>query len=289
MRLYGGPYCVDLAPEVGGSVSGLWYSKGDTRIAVLRPSASDSTDPAAMACFPMAPFCNRLREGRLAVGGRSVNIPPNRPGEPHPLHGQAWLAPWTAERRGSDRAVMRCLHEPDHWPWRYEAVQTVSAAHEGVLLRLELRNLDEQPMPAGLGLHPYFPSGPEVRVRTRVGGVLLADADGLPSGAPSPITAAFDLADRAMAAGALDHGYAGWSGRLDIHYPGHIVGLQASSDAGWLQVYAPPGEPWFCAEPMTHASGGLHAPEAQWTELGVRILQPGQTLSLEMRLEVRTN
>ena len=42
----------------------------------------------------------------------------------------------------------------------------------------------------------------------------------------------------------------------------------------------------FVAEPVTHANAALNAPEEQWSELGMRVLEPGEEMSLDMRLEV---
>jgi len=40
------------------------------------------------------------------------------------------------------------------------------------------------------------------------------------------------------------------------------------------------------AEPVTHANAALNAPESEWPELGMRVLQPGQEMGLDMRIEV---
>ncbi len=37
---------------------------------------------------------------------------------------------------------------------------------------------------------------------------------------------------------------------------------------------------------MTHANAALNAPEEQWAELGLRVLEPGEAMSLDMRLEI---
>lgn len=289
MRLSGGPYTIELAPEIGGAVSGLWFEQDGLRTPVLRPAGSGETDPTGCGCFPLAAFCNRLREGRLRFRGRTFDIPPNRPGERHPLHGQAWLAPWNAEKLGPDQARMRFRHEPGHWPWRYEAEQSILAADNGVALSLEIRNLDDQAMPAGIGLHPYFPAGDRVTIRTGVEGVLLTDAEHLPTGEVAPALGAYGLSDRLISGAGLDHGFTGWSGQLEILYPDHVVRVSASSNASWLQVYAPTGEDYFCAEPVTHANGALALGEADWEDQGIRILEPGQSLRMDMRLEVLVN
>jgi aldose 1-epimerase len=37
---------------------------------------------------------------------------------------------------------------------------------------------------------------------------------------------------------------------------------------------------------VTHANAALNAPEADWPELGMRVLAPGEEMSLTMRLDV---
>jgi aldose 1-epimerase len=40
------------------------------------------------------------------------------------------------------------------------------------------------------------------------------------------------------------------------------------------------------AEPVSHANAALNAPEEQWDELGMRVLDPGEAMALDLRLEV---
>jgi aldose 1-epimerase len=40
------------------------------------------------------------------------------------------------------------------------------------------------------------------------------------------------------------------------------------------------------AEPVTHANAALNAPEAEWPELGMHVLEPGAEMRLDMRLDV---
>jgi len=52
----------------------------------------------------------------------------------------------------------------------------------------------------------------------------------------------------------------------------------------WLHIYAPPGEDFFCVEPVSHRPDALNAadPAAE----GVRVLAPGKSHSIAMTLEV---
>ncbi|HYC66575.1 MAG TPA: hypothetical protein VEA98_00005, partial [Brevundimonas sp.] len=53
------------------------------------------------------------------------------------------------------------------------------------------------------------------------------------------------------------------------------------------QLYSPAGGGIFVAEPVTHANAALNAPEAEWAELGMQVLEPGEEMRLDMRIDVR--
>ena len=60
----------------------------------------------------------------------------------------------------------------------------------------------------------------------------------------------------------------------------------SSLQARFFQLYSPSDGGIFVAEPVTHANAALNAPEEEWSELGMRVLEPEETMSLDMRLDV---
>jgi len=60
----------------------------------------------------------------------------------------------------------------------------------------------------------------------------------------------------------------------------------SSTNARFFQLYSPPEGGIYVAEPVTHANSALNAPEEEWLELGMRVLEPGEAMSLAMRLDV---
>src|SRR5437762_883488 len=76
---------VDIAPAAGGAVASYrWWHNG-AAVDWLRPadpSAIDRRDAGAMACFPLVPYSNRIRDGRFEFAGRSIQLP-SRPDDPH--------------------------------------------------------------------------------------------------------------------------------------------------------------------------------------------------------------
>ncbi len=275
-----------LKPCTGGSISFLHWIEGGARTAVLRKGNSDDENVLEAASFPLVPFVNRIRGGSFEFRGRLVRLTPNMAGDPSPLHGQGWLAPWKVETEGQSQASLSFDHAAGEWPWDYRAEQHFTLDETGLTLAMTCRNLSKEPMPCGLGQHPYFNCGPDTRMDTQVAHVWTIDEHVLPVD-KVPATGRFDLADRAVCSQDLDHGFGGWGGRARITDPAWPFDLELSSpDARFFQLYSPASGGIFVAEPVTHANAALNKPEDQWADLGMQVLKPGEEMRLEMRLEV---
>ena len=60
----------------------------------------------------------------------------------------------------------------------------------------------------------------------------------------------------------------------------------SSPTAKFFQLYSPVSGGIFVAEPVTHANAALNVPEAEWPALGMQVLEPGEEMTLDMRIEV---
>ncbi len=282
-----GPLSLRLAPNIGGGIASFEccaVSGGKT--AIFRPSDPDANTPVSLASFPLVPFVNRVRGGTFSFRGRRVTLAQNMPPDPSPLHGQGWLHAWTVEELGADHAELVYRHSPGEWPWAYEARQSFALDDDGLGLKLDCTNLADQPMPCGLGQHPYFLCTPRTRLDTGVETVWTIDEHVLPV-ERVPAEGRFDLEDRLVCGQGLDHGFGGWSGRAVVRDPGLPFRIAMSSpDSGFFQLYSPASGGIFVAEPVTHANAAMNAPEEEWAELGMRVLEPGETMSLTMRVDV---
>jgi aldose 1-epimerase len=238
------------------------------------------------ACFPLVPYVNRIRGGSFAFRRREVRLRPNMAGDPSPLHGQGWLSPWTVEQQDHSSATLGFSHEPGEWPWAYEARQHFTLDEGGLSARLTCRNTDSEPMPCGLGFHPYFPCDDRTCLDTAVSCAWTVDAKVLPVD-KVPAEGRFDLRNRLVCGQGLDNGFGGWAGEARMTDPDWPYDLRLSSpEAKFFQLYSPPEGGIFVAEPVTHANAALNRPESEWPELGMRVLDPGESMSLDMRLDV---
>jgi aldose 1-epimerase len=141
-------------------------------------------------------------------------------------------------------------------------------------------------MPCGLGEHPYVDCGPQTRIDTKVGCAWTIDEHVLPV-AKVPAQGRYDLRDRLVCGQDLDNGFGDWGGEArmtDADWPYEV--RLSSPAAKFFQLYSPPDGGIFVAEPVTHANAALNAPESEWPRLGMRVLEPGEAMTLDMRLDV---
>lgn len=272
-----------LAPELGGSVLSFTRAGRD----LLRPSPEATTDVLETASFPLVPYANRIAGGRFEFGERIAQLPGNMAGQAHPLHGDGWRGPWRVEAQDGASAVLRFDPGDSAWPWRYAARQAVRLVEDGLVLELEVENRDRAPGPFGIGFHPYFPDAATARLTAATTGAWMTDPEALPirweAGQP---LADWNAGHAVRGSRLIDHCHTGWDGaaRIELGAEGPVLRLTASAEMSCLHIYAPPGEAYFCLEPVSHSPNALNAadPVAQ----GVRILEPGESLRGWMRLAI---
>ncbi|RZJ47070.1 MAG: aldose 1-epimerase [Brevundimonas sp.] len=264
-----------LRPEIGGAVASLTRDGVD----ILRRMPDGSTDVLEAACFPLTPYANRIADGVFVFEGREIALPVQPAFAPHALHGDGWLSVWSVEARDDSSATLIHRHAPDDWAWAYEARQTFRLNDAGLSIGLSMTNRSDEPMPAGLGLHPYFPVTSKTRLRFDATQVWGGGVDEVPT-TLLPVLQIHDWSGgpRVAEAPFVDNAYVG-GGTAVLSEPGRITTVTASDNAGWRHIFTPGGN-FCCIEPVTHRPDAAHAPESEAS--GWTVLAPGETLAMSM-------
>jgi aldose 1-epimerase len=286
LTLRAGVAGLSLAPAVGGCIQRYWTDGDAGTRDLLRAgnaAALAQADPRDMGCFPLVPYSGRIRDGRFTFEGREIALPRNFDG-PHTIHGHGWQAPWQVAEAGADHAALTYRHAADAWPFAYAARQDFRLTEDRLEASIAVTNESETAMPAGLGLHPYFPRRDGAVVKAQVGGVWLGDAEVMPTehAAPPP----WPLADGIDAdATPLDNIFTGWAGTAEISWrDGSGLRIEAEPPLGFLVVFTPPGADFLCVEPVSHMADAFNRAAAGDPDTGMAVLQPGETLSARVRL-----
>ena len=287
LRLHHGVLELELCPQIGGCITTLRHRGHD----LLRPAAArffEQRDPREAASFPLVPFSNRIADARFAFQGAVYQLEQNTLPEPHAIHGHGWQQAWDVREAGERATVLEFAHRIAGTPFDYRASQSFALAEDSLTLTLEIANAGGVPMPAGLGLHPYFVRSEAVTLRARLEHVWRADPRKLPQErAPLPAEWDFGNAPR-VATLALDNCFGGWDGTAAITWPERDLSLVITADPLFdhLVIYIPPRQGFFCVEPVSHVNDGFNLAARGVARTGVRVLAPGESLRGAVRFAV---
>jgi aldose 1-epimerase len=178
-----------------------------------------------------------------------------------------------------DRVVLTLAHPGDDlWPFAFDATQHIELGESGVELTLAAANLASHPAPMGLGWHPLFPRRARSRIHAELDGRWDAEATLLPAAHVHQHGIDADVSHL-----DFDNCFTGWNGEARIR--DEKFSLVMKSSLRYLVVYTPRNKEYFAVEPVSHVNNALNMPDpgAQ----GVLTLQPGESASAWMKLEVR--
>lgn len=283
IELRAGSTRLEVAPEIGGSITRYASERAGRIVDWMRPASPDALAeraPGGMSSFPLVPFSNRIRDARFRFRGRDVQLPQNFRPEPHAIHGHGWRARWTVVERAEARLTVEYRHPAGAWPWAYAAQQTFDLDDERLRIRFAVTNEAREPMPVGFGLHPYFVRTSQALVRADVGPMWEADADVMPVRlVPPPQQLLLGGAGLNPDATPLDNNFTRFGGRAVIEWPEWNSRLRVEADPVYacLVVYTPAGRDFFCVEPATNCIDGFNLADRGRRDTGLIVLDPGDT------------
>ena len=259
LSLRAGRLGVDLAPEAGGSIA-RFAADGVDLMRPMTPQARATGRGNDAAAYPLVPFSNRIKDGRLVFAGEEITLAPNWPGQRHPMHGDGWARAWTVVRHDTRSAELVYEHDgKEGWPFRYRARQSYCLSGDALTVGMSLENRESRAVPGGLGLHPFFTRDADTELGCKAAHVWLGDAEVLPTECIA-VPPKWDFsAPRRVDDVVLDNGFDGWDGRATISWPRAKLRLhlEATEPFRHLVIFIPPGRPFFCVEPVSHANGAI--------------------------------
>ncbi len=243
----------------------------------------------------LAPWPNRLRDGRYAFDGRELRLPLSEPERGNALHGLVAWTTWACLERSEAAVTLGYrLHPQPGYPFRLDLRVTYALAGRGVEVLVEAVNAGDGPAPFGAGFHPYVAADPvdgahvDLPVRTALG----VDDRLLPDGRREPagdVRALHPVADTVLDTcfTDLDRDGDGLARARVVPADGPPVTLWLDEAWGFLQAYTADADPdpdrrrrSVALEPMTCPPGAFASGD------GLLVLQPGAAFSGRFGLEV---
>ncbi|MGU7783741.1 aldose 1-epimerase [Burkholderia sp. PU8-34] len=271
---------LDVLPHLGGGIARFDWRRDDGALApVFRRCAhpETATDPNELACYPLLPYSNRIGGARFECDGRSVAVPRNRRDEALPIHGDGWLAHWQVDDV-TDTTLHLSLDRAHGAPYAFRATQAYLLDDATLTIVLTVENAGRARLPFGLGVHPFLVRDDATELAAAAGGLWLSGADFLPVRHVSvPPAWQFGVA-YPLPATLVNHAFTGWGGHATVSWPRRGITLTVAADADAYVLYTPPGEDFFCFEPVDHPINAVNLPGGAAAH-GMTLLAPGERLA----------
>ncbi|MFK4241896.1 aldose 1-epimerase family protein [Micromonospora chokoriensis] len=211
------------------------------------------TDEVSPGCAGqvLAPWPNRIRDGRYAFGERTHQLPLTEPERHVAIHGLVNWVPWRLLEQSEDAVTVGYDLPPQPgYPWPLRLLSRWSVGADGLRVEHEVTNTGEEAAPFGFSVHPYLQL-PGVAVddlvmrlptRTR----MLVDGRLLPVGVTPVAGTEYDwTSPRRIGAAELDLCFgevirdADGGSSVSLAAPDGSAGVSIWADAefGWWQVF----------------------------------------------------
>jgi aldose 1-epimerase len=270
IELRSGRLRAQVQPEAGGALAGVWRD-AEPLLAASGP-----------AVLPLVPFSNRIGHASVLWQGTEQPLIRHAGDAPHAIVGVAAARAWEVLETDETSAMLAYAHRPDAaWPFAFDCSHTVRLQPGRLDLTLAITNQAGRPAPAGVGWHLRFPAQAGRRVAFDAGSRWEFDAERL----PLRLLPATGI-DADMATLTAEDAYEEWSGLAELRNGG--TALRVTSPLTRLLLVAGGADDALVLAPATHAPNAvhLHAMGAARPELGLRMLQPGETLLAQAAIEV---
>lgn len=144
-----------VVASVGATLRRLTFEGRD----LVVPFAADEVRPAYRGAT-LAPWPNRVVDGRYTFGGIEQRLALSEPERAHALHGLVGWTEFAPRHVSDDRVVLVAVIEPQTgYPFRVEVEVEYRIDADGLRQTVTGRNLGSDAAPWGTGPHPYLVAG----------------------------------------------------------------------------------------------------------------------------------
>ncbi len=149
---------VVVSPGAGAALRSIAIKKNGATYELLA-GGGDEHNPALLpmgsGSFIMAPWVNRIRDGRLIAPDGIHEMPVNHP--PHAMHGLVWEREWSVRSTTTGSVEME-IELADPWPYKGHIEYSIALDGRALVQTMKLVASPEETrgFPGGVGWHPWF-------------------------------------------------------------------------------------------------------------------------------------
>ena len=287
-------------PEVGFNLIDWQVPVGEDSVGMVHaePDVLSGGSGTRSGIPILFPFPNRIAGASFQFRGQDYELTPAKPGDPNAIHGFCAKTAWrdfTKVDESSVAATFRISRDASdrlgEWPGDLELRMTFTLADTSLRISALVTNVDDKPVPFGLGYHPYFSSlgntsVDELTVECRASNYWVLN-DSIPTGEVRPVSGDTDLRSATiLGARHLDDILTGLrpfvpdsDGLMErATMTGSAIKLGVRCDGSFrdLVAFTPANREAFALEPYTCPTDAVHLTE-RGLDVGWRVLDSGES------------
>lgn len=263
VRITAASYAAEIDPR-GATLTRLTRDGLD----VVAPAPNEEWGRRGYFGHLLAPWPNRLGDGRYEFGGTEHQLAITEPARQTALHGLVNLLEWSTPERADDAVTFALALQPQPgYPFALDLRARFALNDAGLQVTIEAVNAGSTDAPYGVGFHPYLTVGRRIDacvLTLPAASRLESDDRGLPTGSTLVARTPYDFrAGRLIADTAIDDcfgdliEFAGQT-RVALIDPdsGRSASVTVAEPYRWLQVFTGDGlglgaRESIAVEPMT--------------------------------------
>jgi galactose mutarotase-like enzyme len=258
----------EVAPSMGALVTKLVVQGRDVLFADEASLTSDDPKAARRGGVPVLfPSPGRLKSDLFEAEGRYGSLP---------NHGFARDRPFAITKREGSSVSLRLDADDEtlsRYPWQFALEIDLTLEARALHYDVRITNEDDETMPCGFGLHPYFLVRDKSRARVATGATRAWDNR---TKRHVDLALPIDFTTGEIDLHLVDH----WTRQLDLDTGDGPVRVTASDAFRTWVLWTLEGRDFVCVEPWTSPADALNSKK------DLVVLAPGERRDLRVSIEV---
>jgi len=275
--------------SVGASLRQLNWRSLD-----LCPPAPLVNDPERFQGSVIAPWANRIADGRYSFDGENYQLDITEPERNNALHGFSGVQTWDVVAREDSSVSLKTItgNQPGY-PWSIQLTVRYELSDSGLEMHFSAINLSDTRAPFGYAFHPYLKlplsNAADWKLESSADQVLLVDPIRLlPLGSQSVTGTEFDFrVPKTPRSPALDNAFSAMKSKggrfsASLTDKAHRIEISWQDTAKWVQLHFPAGQgperESMVIEPSTDFPNIFNSAE------GPKVLTPEESFHSSVRI-----
>ena len=215
------------------------------------------------ACFPLVPFCNRINKNKFIYKDKIYELKKNSKLGKYYLHGDGWLNKWKVNKKTKNSIEMQFLKKSSkNTPYEYLSKQKFILLKNKLKIYLTVKNLNDNPLPFGLGLHTYYPMNKLTRLQAKSDTYWLENKNFIPTKIINNSKKMNFNQLNSLPNNWVNNCFNNWNSKAIIYWPEKKMKLKitSSKNCKYFFIFISSNKfeknfknDYFSFEPMTHA------------------------------------